>query len=204
MQRVVLFLTLFLVLSLGCYTYYDPNSPTVTEPDTGVVAYYYNGTPIMGIPTSNTSNTDNVSFSVVYPDPSPKSAHSIEAGLVDSNWLSPGKVSIGNFYKGAQAEYVMRIHNGGDKAAVFNIRVRQPDSNPNALPLDCLNWVQIPLQSLLIQPKGTYEMMVTVTMLKDTNMKGKNYEFWVSVIDGSQSGMLQTELCGRWLISTRK
>jgi hypothetical protein len=195
MKKVVLFSVLLLLLS-GCYTYYDANPPTVTEPTTSTPpTYYYN----------SSGNDASVGSTIVYPLTTPQDAKSIESRMMDVNWISPGKVTIENLYKGAQAEYTLRIHNGGRVSTIFQVIPRQPDGiRSDKLPYDCMDWVQIPQLAIYVPAKTTYEMPITVKMLKDIDMKGKTYEFWISVIDNGQKGMVQTELCSRWIISTRK
>lgn len=129
---------------------------------------------------------------------------SIENSMIDTNWITPGKVNIRNLYLGAQADYVLRIHNGGSTQSIFSVKARQPDNtNVEKLPIDCINWVEISIPSVFILPKSTVDVPITIRMVKDIDMKGKNYEVWLSVIDTSQQGMIQTELCSRWFIATR-
>jgi len=204
MRGLILGSLLVCTLFSGCIYYAEPNPPRASEP---VPTHYYeNPAPVANI-DSQQPIAGNSSSGVIYDanKPTAGSAASIEARMVDVTWISPGKVTITNLYKGSQAEYTMRIHNGNPNIAVFRISVRQPDGNGfNKLPSECLNWVSMPLYVIVLQPKETYELPVTVKMLTDAGMKGKDYEFWVSVIDGSQTGMVQSELCSRWLISTRK
>lgn len=129
---------------------------------------------------------------------------SIENSMIDTNWIMPGKVNISNLYLGAQADYVLRVHNGGNTQSIFEIKARQPDNTiVEKLPIDCMNWVEISIPSVLIMPKSTVDVPITIRMVSDINMKGNNYEVWLSVIDTSQKGMVQTELCSRWFIATR-
>jgi hypothetical protein len=203
MRKIIIISLLVSVVFTGCL-YAIPDPPRASEPTS---SYYYEQPTPNVLLDSPAPIADNGTGGVIYDanKPTSGSAATIEARMIDVNWISPGKVTISNLYKGAQAEYTMRIHNGGTEASIFNISMRQPDgSGFNKLPLDCLNWVSAPLYVVYIPSKGTYELPITVKMLTDTNMKGKEYEFWVSVIQGSQKGMIQTELCSRWLISTRK
>lgn len=203
MRKLILGSLLVVTLLLGC-VYADPNPPRAIEP---TQTYYYQDATKDVVLGSEPPVSDNKTGGVLYnaDKPTAGSAVGIEASMVNVNWISPGKVTITNLYKGSQAEYTMRIHNGNPNTAVFRISVRQPDGDGfNKLPVECLGWVSMPFYVVTIPPKGTYELPVTVKMLTDTEMKGKNYEFWVSVIDGSQTGMIQSELCSRWLISTRK
>lgn len=199
MKKVMFLSTLILFLFTGCYTYYDPNPPKAVEPPPP--SYYY-APPVQNDTEANyTGVAGGQAYSVI----PLQDSKSIETRMIDTNWISPGKVTIDNLYAGAQAEYVLRIHNGGSQATIFQVTARQPDGSAvNKLPLDCFDWVQIPKNAIYAPAKSTVEMNITVKMLKDTGMRGKTYEFWLSVIDNSQSGMVQTELCSRWIVSTRR
>lgn len=206
MKGFILFWALLLLSFSGCLTYYQPNPPTATEPNTPPPPTYYTNVTsresvnMVPVTMPNVTNTAGV----IYSSSAPKSARNIEAGMMDTDWISPGKVTIENFYKGAEADYAMRIHNGGNTDTVFDVNPRQPDGiMNNKLPLDCIDWVQLPQYSIYVPAKQTYEIPVTIKMLKDTGMKGKTYEVWISVINKGQKGMVQTELCSRWIISTR-
>ena len=126
--------------------------------------------------------------------------------LKDVNWISPGKVSIGNLYPGATAEYPITVHNGYDDKVEFAITARQPDQvleGYEALPLEYLSWVTISQPKLILGSKQTADVLIIVTMPEDALYAGKKAEFWISVVDKSQEGMVLTELAARWLISTK-
>lgn len=196
-KGLVLVSILLLSSTLGCL--YAP-TPTVTEPIPPDTSYYY-APPV----SSDATNLTTVDGGMAYTAIPNNTQEGIESRLIDTNWISPGKVTIGNLYKGAQAEYSMRIHNGSAQATIFQITVRQPDyTDGEKLPYECLNWVNIPQKAVYVSGKGTVDALITVKMLEDSGYKGKDYEFWLSVVDSSQKGMIQTELCSRWLISTRK
>jgi hypothetical protein len=207
MRKFILPLVLLLLFSAGCLTHYEQNPPTATEPSPPPQSTYYTN-----VTTRQSENMVPVTMpnvtnaaGVVYSSTSPKDARNIEIGLMNTNWVSPGKVTIDNMYKGAEADYMLRIHNGTDIDTIFDVNPRQPDGiRDDKLPLDCMDWIQLPQYSVYIPAKQTFEIPVVVKMLKDTNMKGKTYEVWISVIDKGQKGMVQTELCSRWIISTRK
>lgn len=209
MRKAVLFFVLLLLLS-GCYTYYDPNPPKAEPTVTALPAYYYDlsipvtaNASLIATPMVISDVQSNSTGTVVYPQV--KDAKVIEASMMDVDWINPGKVTIENMYKGSQAEYSMRIHNGGKTSATFQVAPRQPDGvRSDKLPLDCMDWVQMSQYAIYVPAKSTVELPVTVKMLKDINMKGKTYEFWVSVINNTQKGTVQTELCSRWIIVTRK
>jgi len=208
----------FVLLFTGCLYYADPNPPKAEPTVTALPAYYYDlsipvtanaslvatpQTPLISNIKSNFTVTQSPIGNVVYPQV--KDAKTIEKSMMDVDWISPGKVTIENLYKGSQAEYSMRIHNGGKSATIFQVTSRQPDGiRDDKLPLDCMDWVQISQGAIYVPAKSTVEVPIVVKMLKDTDMRGKSYEFWVSVINNAQKGMVQTELCSRWIIVTRK
>jgi hypothetical protein len=207
MKKITLFIVTVMLGLSGCITYYDPNPPTASEPISPPPTTYYMNTGnsesqnMVPVTMPNVTNPANV----IYSTDSPKDSRNIEFGLQNTNWISPGKVTVDNLYLGAEADYILRIHNGSNDATIFQITVRQPDGTQNnKLPIDCMDWVTLSLKAVYVPAKTTYEMPIIVKMLKDTNMKGKSYEVWVSVIDSSQKGMVQTELCSRLIISTRR
>lgn len=124
-------------------------------------------------------------------------------------WISPGKVTVSNFYPGAQAEYAVTIHNGNDYSAAFSVTYRVPDhvdGGYNFPPAECADWVIIADGAPLLQPYdesgSTQDITVTLAMPKGAEAPDK-WEFWISVIDASQMGMVRTEMCVRWLIIMR-
>lgn len=52
-------------------------------------------------------------------------------------------------------------------------------------------------------PKETRDILVVLAMPKDAVVFAPKWEFWISVIDTTQKGMVQTELATRWLVSMR-
>lgn len=124
---------------------------------------------------------------------------------IDRTWISPGKVNIANFYPGGQAEYYISIHNGNSKDSSFKVtyripgRIREPYLSP---PEAAKDWVIIANQTPIIEPYTTKDILITLYMPDDA-VAPDQWEFWVSVIDEGQKGLLQTELCSRWLIDMR-
>lgn len=210
-------LLVFALFLSGCYTYYDSNPPKAEPTVTALPAYYYDlripvtanaslvvtpQLPVISNIQPNSDITQSPIGTVVYPQV--KDAKTIEASMMNVDWISPGKVTIENLYKGSQAEYSIRIHNGGKEPTIFQVISRQPDGSRNdKLPWDCMDWVQISKNAVYVPAKSTVDVPVVVKMLKDADMKGKTYEFWVSVINNTQKGMVQTEMCSRWIIMTR-
>ena len=205
MRKLLLFSALLLMTLPGCFVYYVKDPPTATEPSPVVTPTYY----YSNITESEPANMvpvalPNMSNTTLMYSSSPKDANGIEMSMMNVNWVNPGKVTIENLHKGAEGDYLLRIHNGGANPTIFQVKPRLPDNLVNSLPWDCMNWIQLPEYSVYVPGKTTYEMPITVKMLTDIGMKGKTYEVWISVIDNSQKGMVQTELCSRLIISTRK
>ena len=126
--------------------------------------------------------------------------------LEDSNWISPGKVEVGNLYPGATAEYPLTVHNGGEVATEFSLCVRQPDNTTvgyDPFPKIYFDWVVIDKPLLDLDAKQTADVLIIIKMPEDADYSGKQVEFWISVIDQGQSGMVRTELACRWLVSTK-
>lgn len=124
----------------------------------------------------------------------------------DMTWISPGKVIVGNFYPGATAEYPITVHNGNDYATSFSVTYRYPDnvgegySKPSS---EVQDWVIIADMTPILQPYETRDIMVTLSMPEDAIVFAEQWEFWVSVSDTTQTGMVTTAMASRWLISMR-
>ena len=147
------------------------------------------------VPEELTSDS-NTSPSVVLPNEPP----------ADRTWISPGKVNIGNFYPGARAEYPITVHNGKDTVASFLVTYRYPDHVGEGYvkpTLEVQDWITIANSTPILMPQETRDILVTLAMPKGATSPAQEWEFWVSVTDASQTGMVQTELAVRWIISMR-
>lgn len=126
---------------------------------------------------------------------------------VDQTWISPAKVTVGNFYPGARAECELQVHNGNDTQAAFSVSYRYPDNVGDGYvkpPVEAKDWVIVADDSPILAPKETRNILIALDLPKGTKIFGKSWEFWISVKDMSQIGMVQTELCARWLINMRE
>ena len=134
------------------------------------------------------------------------STYTGEEPPIDRTWISPGKVQVGNFYPGARAEWPLTIHNGNDHSATFQIGYRYPDrvESGYAEPTPGVqDWVIIADPTPVLDPYETRDILIVLDMPVDTQSPGKRWEFWISVKDTSQAGLVQTELCSKWLITTK-
>lgn len=126
---------------------------------------------------------------------------------VDMTWISPGKVMVSNFHEGARAEYPLLIHNGNDYVTSFSVSARVADSvgegYVKATEDIVQNWVIVADPAPILMPKETREILVILIMPGNAESPGEQWEFWVSVKDTSQAGMVKVELCVRWLITMR-
>lgn len=130
----------------------------------------------------------------------------VEELLYDRTWISPGKVHVGNFYPGARAEWTLLVHNGKDVAASFAVSYRYPDhvGEDCVKPIEGVeDWVIIADPTPVLAPKETREILIVLAMPSDAAVFAPKWEFWISVIDTTQTGMVQTELCSRWLVTMR-
>jgi len=125
---------------------------------------------------------------------------------IDRTWISPGKVQIGNFYPGARAEWPITIHNGNDYTATFAVAYRYPDrvAEGHAWPTpEVKDWVIIADATPVFAAYQTREILVVLNMPYGTKAPGSKWEFWISVQDKGQGGMVVTETCSRWQITMR-
>ena len=130
----------------------------------------------------------------------------VESKMTKIMWINPGKVTIANLSPGAQAEWSIRIHNEHDESADYSVYVKTPDytyKGFETLPKMFYRWITVSHKKLTIAPQSTGEDLITVKMDKADIAPGRNYEIWIGVLDLSQTGMIRTELCSRWFISTQ-
>lgn len=121
----------------------------------------------------------------------------------DVTWISPGKVMVGNFAPGARAEWPITIHNGNDWVSTFIVSYKQPGYVAEGYveaPPQAESWVIIADAMPVLMPKESREVLIVVAMPKDAISSGPQWEFWISVQDTTQTGMILTELCSRWLV----
>jgi hypothetical protein len=123
--------------------------------------------------------------------------------LYDKIWISPGKVEVGNFSPGARAEYPLTIHNGNDEPTEFSVTFQVPGSTAEGYdqaPSAAQDWVIIAEAAPVLAAKETRDVLIAVEMPEDAEAPPK-WEFWITVKDVTQTGMVQTELACRWLIT---
>jgi hypothetical protein len=124
----------------------------------------------------------------------------------DQTWISPAKVMVDNFYPGARAECELQVHNGNSEVATFAVVYRHPDNvgDGYSYPIaEVQDWVIVATTSLVIAPRETRNILVSLEMPKDATVFSDKWEFWISIKDMSQVGMVRTELCSRWLVEMR-
>lgn len=139
---------------------------------------------------------------------SPPAAEPVEPPpeLYNQNWISPGKVEVGNFHPGARAEWPLTIHNGSEEPAKFEVRFKLPgtvDEGFVVAPEIVQDWVIIAEPTLILEGFETREVLIALVMPEDAESPGPRWEFWIAVKDITQTGMVQTELAARWLVTMR-
>lgn len=148
------------------------------------------------LPENASTNEEEETPEVILPNEPPE----------DVTWISPGKIRVGNFYPGARAEWNLLIHNGNNITASFAVTYRHPDHVGEGYvkpPEEAQDWVIIVDTAPVLAPRETREILVVLAMPRDAAVFAPEWEFWVSVKDTTQIGMVQTELCCRWLITMR-
>ena len=97
------------------------------------------------------------------------------------------------------------MHNGNDQPAEFSITCKIPGETGDgyAKPPDAVqDWVIIADPTPVLDAFETRDILIAIEMPDDAEASPK-WEFWIAVRDMSQTGMVQTELACRWLISMR-
>lgn len=183
MRKVILALIVgLLVLSVGCVRTYTP--PADNPPNSG------------GADTTNGDMTGDTTDVILPADTPPE-------GMT---WISPGKVNVGNFYPGAKAEYPITVHNGNDYSCSFAVSYRFPDHTGEgySMPPDqAQDWVMVVDTTPILAPYETRDILVVLEIPESAVVIETSWEFWISVMDTTQVGVVRTELCCRWLINMR-
>jgi hypothetical protein len=126
--------------------------------------------------------------------------------LYDKTWISPAKVEVGNFHPGARAEYTLNLHNGSDGPAEFSVSYRVSGNNTTdsyePAPAGAQDWVIITDPAPVLAAKETRDVLIAVDMPEDAQAPPK-WEFWIVAKDVTQTGMVQTELACRWLVTMK-
>lgn len=122
----------------------------------------------------------------------------------NTNSISPGKVFIDNYVAGASAPYQIQIHNANNISATFSVDYRVPDwvgENYSRPTSEVRDWVWISNRRPVIPAHTTYTVDISLGMPSTATPPGDKWEFWIGVIDQSQTGNIHIELCQRWLIT---
>lgn len=147
--------------------------------------------PLRGFPVDTNSNSFLVTSST------DNSLSPVSYSVVDHTLLVEGFKS--NATTVISVSYVSKSQ--------FSVYYREPDhlleGYENA-PFEAKNWVIIADKSPVIMPQTTQEIMIALDIPEDYAKElPDKWEFWIGVVDISQEGMIQAELCSRWLIISR-
>jgi len=125
-----------------------------------------------------------------------------------SNWIGPGKVLIENYTIGTAVDYQLEVHNGNNQPAEFSVAYRHPDQVEEGytrLPSDIQQYIWIDERRPVLEANETRLITIRLSLpigfeFPEEGFTGK-FEFWIGVIDRSQTGNIITELAQRWLVT---
>lgn len=123
-----------------------------------------------------------------------------------SNWISPGKFYIDDYEPGAAKELLLEVHNGNAFAANFTVDYRHPDTPLEGYaraPSEARGWLWISHRKATLEAYETLVVTIRLGMPTSGNVTATKWEFWVGVIDQSQTGLIQTELATRVLVTMK-
>lgn len=183
-----------MLLAVGCL---QPASPPVYTPSPEPPAPYVPPAPPTPPAVPGGETVNNGGTTPILPGKPPPE---------DMTWISPGKVKVANFYPGARAEYPLLVHNGNDTTASFTVYYRYPDhvdSDYVKPSEEVQDWVIVADPTPVLMPRETREILIILDMPSNAEVFASNWEFWIGVMDTTQTGMVKTELCCRWLVSMR-
>lgn len=122
----------------------------------------------------------------------------------DNNWINPGKSFLTSCTAGTSHEWQLEIYNANNGSATFSVDYRVPDwvQEGYARPTqDVRDWVYISNKRPVIAPHSTYNVTISLGMPSYGVAPGPQWEFWIGVIDQSQTGFVQVELAARFLVT---
>jgi len=122
----------------------------------------------------------------------------------EHNAIKDGKVWVDNYVSGTAAEYYIDIYNANNHASAFSVDFRVADTLQEGYtraPSDVRDWVVIDEKQPLVQPHEWHRVTIRLGMPSHATPPADKWEFWVGVIDLSQTGNIQVELCQRWMIT---
>jgi len=122
---------------------------------------------------------------------------------IESNWISPGKLYVDNYVVGATVELELQIHNGNDNSTQFSMGFRFPDNLTEgyAKPTGASDWVRMKKKFPTIGAHETYTGTFYLYMPNGAVPPADKWEFWIEVVDQSQTGMVVVKLCSRVLVT---
>jgi hypothetical protein len=129
----------------------------------------------------------------------------VPANLEGKTWISPGVVEIANMYPGAEAEWVVKIHNGNSEPTPFSVSYRIPNNTRTGYfmpPSSAQIWITISQSYIVLQPGETKDILVNLKIPNGAPNIPNQWEFWTVVTEKS-GGMVETEMATRWLVKMR-
>ena len=142
--------------------------------------------------------TEKVNFS-------PETTDTTQGKPIGQTWVSPGIVTIGNFYPKATAEYNLTLHNGNMEDTKFYLAFKEPTRVAKGYvkaPDYVKQWVTFYDSQPMLKPLETRDILVTVTMPDTKEQVPDKIEFWISARE-EQGGTVQIEYATKWRIDLR-
>jgi hypothetical protein len=180
--------------SISCYREVGPNEKytieEITANDNGEII---------------TENTETV-IEPITPAVINETSSDVEKRMSGVTWLNPGKVNIDGLYSGASGEYKIKIHNAKTIPITFSVYSREAATTTEGytkLPPEFNRWISITPSSITIPAQSIGEVLVTVKVGLRDRVINKKYEFWIGVMEASQTGVIRSEICSRWMLTTR-
>ena len=121
----------------------------------------------------------------------------------EHNAIRDGKIWVDNYVAGTSAEHYIEIYNANGHAAVFTVGFRIADTLQEGYTRAgsaVAEWVAVDDPRPTIPAHSWYLVPVRLGMPSHAIAPADKWEFWIGVIDQSQTGNVQVELCQRWMI----
>jgi hypothetical protein len=220
MRKIITLVSLLIVIAISTLSCTTQEVRPVTPSESTPSSLNLNTTiPLVPSNTTLPSNPSSITATPYFPSnstivnpppttivPKTKEITQTKEPPKTSTWISPGKVNIGNFYKGATAEWFIKVHNGNSVPTEFSLGIKRPNYTTEGFSIPVVtyeDWLVISERNPTLEPYETRSIPVVLKIPTTVKSIPSKWEVWVSVMDESQTGTVRTELCSRWLVTMR-
>lgn len=128
------------------------------------------------------------------------------SGASQATGIGPGKIRVENYRLGDSFSKSLLVYNGHDVRTSFTIKYRYPDWVGDGFSMpspETPKWVTIYTDVVTLDPHEGISLPITLLVPRGATVPSDKWEFWIAVIDQSQSGNIVAELAQRWIVTMK-